>query len=237
MPILTLKFKDKIITEYNLKKGAALTIGRRDTNNIIIENLAVSGEHAKIDSIGDGFLLTDLQSKNGTFVNEQRITSHYLKQNDAVIIGKHTLVFEYKDGESEPDNAAQDLDLDKTMVMDTGQYKKMLSQRASDMDAKKPAIMREGVLTFLTGGEGDLKISKKLTKIGKDSSCDIVVSGFLIAKTAATISKRPNGFYISYVGGMFKPKINGKTVKESVMLKEFDIIEMGATKMQFVYKG
>ncbi|MCP4372016.1 MAG: FHA domain-containing protein, partial [Deltaproteobacteria bacterium] len=48
--------------------------------------------------------------------------------------------------------------------------------------------------------------------------------------------KRPNGFYLSFVGGMSKIKVNNKTIKESVALKEFDIIELGSAKMQFFTK-
>ena len=59
----------------------------------------------------------------------------------------------------------------------------------------------------------------------------------MVGKTAATISKRPNGYYLSYVAGMSKPKVNDKVVKESVELKDFDIIEIGSGKMQFVQKG
>ena len=93
MPVLTLKFKDTKINEYRLQEGGNLTIGRRDANNIVIENLAVSGFHAKIDSIDKGYLLTDLKSKNGTFVNGQLVASHWLGHGDTVNIGKHTLVF------------------------------------------------------------------------------------------------------------------------------------------------
>jgi hypothetical protein len=71
-------------------------------------------------------------------------------------------------------------------------------------------------------------------KIGKSSTSDIVVGGMMMGKTAATISKRPQGYSISYVGGMAKPKVNGEVVKESVNLKEFDVIEIGGVKLQFV---
>jgi len=59
----------------------------------------------------------------------------------------------------------------------------------------------------------------------------------MIGKTAATISKRPKGYYLSYVGGVAKPKVNDVAVKESVLLNEFDIIELGSVKMQFIYKN
>ena len=59
----------------------------------------------------------------------------------------------------------------------------------------------------------------------------------MTGKTAATISKRPNGYYLSFVGGMAKPKLNDFVVKESALLNEFDIIEIGPAKLQFIYRG
>jgi hypothetical protein len=126
--------------------------------------------------------------------------------------------------------------MDQTMVMDTDKYREMLSQTSPSggPPAKKAAI---GVLSYLSGGEGEVELSKKLTKIGKNSACDIVVSGLMIGQTSATISKRPNGYSLAYVEGMAKPKVNGEAVKESVMLKEFDKIEIGSAKLQFFIKS
>jgi predicted component of type VI protein secretion system len=231
MPILTLTFKDNTIGTYQLEKGKSLTIGRKDSNDIPIENLAVSGHHAKIDAVGDGYLLTDLQSKNGSFVNKELIQSHWLKEGDIILIGKHTLIFTYGEDEEKPDAEAGTMD--QTMVMDTDKYRDMLAQAAPQADAA-PAKEKEavGVLSYLAGGEGEIKLTKKLTKIGKSSSSDIQVGGFMVGKTAATISKRPQGFSLSYVEGK-APKVNGAAVKESVSLKEFDEIEIGSVKLQF----
>ena len=235
MPVLTLKFKDKVIQNFQLQKERSFTIGRRNDNDIVIENLAVSGNHAKIDSAGDGFVLTDLHSKNGCFVNERLVTSHWLKHGDVVNIGKHSLVFEYQQNEARP--AGPSGDMDKTMVMDTSKYRDMMSK--SDSKTASPRMKKNepgGFLSYLSGGDGEVEITKKLLKIGKDPSCDIVASGLGIGRTAATISKRPNGLYLSFVGGMSKIKVNNKIVKESVALKEFDIIELGSIKMQFFTK-
>jgi len=234
MPILTLKFKDSNIGEYNIKEGQSLTIGRLDKNNIVIENLAVSGRHAKIDALEDGYLLTDLKSKNGSFVNEMQVTSHWLENNDVITIGKHKLVFAYKEGEKQFESAASDT-MDQTMVMDTAAHRDLLAKSVPDMAAmeKKEPI---GILSFLSGGEGEIELTKKLTKIGKDSSSDIKVGGMMVGKTAATISKRPQGYHLSYVEGMSKPKVNNEAVKESVLLKEFDIIEIGSVTMEFILK-
>ncbi|MBS1239038.1 MAG: domain containing protein [Deltaproteobacteria bacterium] len=85
MPNITLKFKDSVLSRHFIGRGQSLTIGRRKDNDIVIENLAVSGHHAKIDSVGEGFVLVDLQSKNGSFVNEQLVSSHWLKDGDLAL--------------------------------------------------------------------------------------------------------------------------------------------------------
>ena len=59
----------------------------------------------------------------------------------------------------------------------------------------------------------------------------------MMGGTCCTISKRPNGYSLAYVEGMTKPKVNGEQVKESVMLKEFDNVEVGSIKMQFIFKS
>ena len=235
MPILTLRFKkdEKKLGEYPIDKGESLSIGRLENNDIVIENLAVSGHHAKIDSVGEKFLLTDLNSKNGTFVNEQPITQpHWLQHGDVVIIGKHYLVFSYATDEELPDD--ENSAMQQTMVMDTENYRKMMEKSAVAKASGEKEMV--GVLSILSGGEGEIELIKKLTKIGKNASSDIVVSGLTIGQTAATISKRPNGYHLSYVGGLSKPKVNGKAVKESVLLNQFDTIELGSLKMQFVLK-
>lgn len=234
MPVLTLKFKDTKINEYRMQEGGNLTIGRRDANNIVIENLAVSGFHAKIDSIDKGYLLTDLKSKNGTFVNGQLIASHWLGHGDTVNIGKHTLVFTFEEGEERSDAGGS---MDKTMVMDTDKYREMLSKSSSNAAGQMRQSASTGVLSFLAGDQKEYEIKKKLVKIGKDNSSDIIIGGLMTGKTAATISHRPKGYYLSYVGGMTKPKVNNVVVKESVLLKEFDTIEIGPLKAQFIYKS
>lgn len=237
MPILTLKFKQNVVEQYSLDKGKSITIGRMDKNDIVIANLAVSGFHAKIDTVDEGYLLTDLQSKNGSFVNDKIAASHWLQHGDVITIGKHNIIFTYGDEEKKPDSNSSPSNMDQTMVMDTDSYRDMLSKSAPGMvpshaAKKEPTV----VLSYLAGGEGEVEISKKLIKIGKDSSCDIVVSGLTVGQTAATISKKPSGYSLSYVSGMAKPKVNGETVKTSIDLKEFDVIELGSAKLNFFIK-
>lgn len=234
MPVLTLKFKDEVIKDYRLQKGQSMTIGRRSDNNLVIENLAVSGSHAKIDSVGDGFVLTDLQSKNGSFVNDQLVASHWLKNGDIITIGKHTILFNYTGGEQIPDEKTGDMN--QTMALQSDRYKEMMSKNIpSGAKNISPDKGPSGVLSYLTGGEGEIILDKKITKIGKAPTCDIVAKGFSVGKVSATISKRPDGYFFNYVEGA-KSKINGKAVDKTVKLNDFDVIEIGSIKMNFVVK-
>ncbi|MGE0086406.1 MAG: FHA domain-containing protein [Desulfococcaceae bacterium] len=239
MPTLTLKFQkdEKKLGEFDLEKGKSLSIGRLHENDIVVENLAVSGHHAKIDSVGDRFLLTDLNSKNGTFVNEQPVTApHWLRHGDVIIVGKHYLVFTYNPGEAHEDESAA---MQHTMVMDTEKYREMMAKaKKASAPGSAEEVKKEplGMLSFLSGAEGEIELSRKLTKIGKNPSSDILVGGLTMGQTAATISKMPGGYYLSYVGGMAKPKVNGQVVKGQVLLKQFDTIEIGSLKMQFIFK-
>ena len=93
MPTLTLILKNRPLGDYDLIDGGSITIGRREDNDVVIDDPAVSGHHAKIDALGNRFVMTDLQSKNGSFVNEQLIHSHWLKDGDVINIGGHCLAF------------------------------------------------------------------------------------------------------------------------------------------------
>ena len=246
MPTLTLKFKNEAIALFNLEPGRSLTIGRRDDNDVMINNLAVSGYHAKIDSVGEGFVVVDLKSKNGSFVNEKLINSHWLQDGDIISIGKHSLIFAYD--QDETGRHVKPAKMDKTMVMDTSHYRSMMEKSKPDVapqPAQQPAPPQpvklnknqRGYLNYLSGGEGYARLRSRITKIGSDSSCDIVIKGWTVGKTAFTISRTEDGYVLNYVGGMAKPRVNDhKTVKEAVILKESDIIEIGGTKFQFVIK-
>jgi pSer/pThr/pTyr-binding forkhead associated (FHA) protein len=232
MPNLTLTFKDSVIGRYPVDKRKSLTIGRRKDNDIVIDNLAVSGHHAKVDAVGEAFVLVDLQSKNGSFVNEQLVSSHWLKDGDVISIGKHLLVFSTDDGAGAEPGAAGEID--KTMVMDTSNYRSMVKK--STPVTPKPLLRKPGgvgYLTYLSGGRGRLELTHSLVKIGKDPTSEIVVRGLWVGWTAATISRRPDGYYLSFAGGWSKPRVNDRPVRTSVLLKDLDVISVGSVKLQF----
>jgi hypothetical protein len=232
MPSLTLKFKDNVIGRFAVTKGASLTIGRRKDNDIVIDNLAVSGHHAKVDAVGDGYVLVDLQSKNGSFVNEQLVTTHWLKHGDVISIGKHLL--EFTTGGAAVAGEPPATGIDKTMIMDTSTYRTMVQKSAPVIP--KP-LMREGeqsaYLTYLTGGSGRVDLAGTLVRIGKDPASEIELKGWRAGWASATVSRRPDGFHLSNAGGWLKPKVNGKPVAMSVRLRDLDVIEVGPAKLQF----
>ena len=139
MPVIILKFRNKVLREYPIESGQTFTIGRQDSNDITIDNIAVSGNHARIDSVATTFILTDLQSTNGTFVNDQLISSHTLGHNDKITIGKHELVFDYSIPEQKIDVANDDdLTDDKTRILDTAEYRELINNLTGNVTPASP---------------------------------------------------------------------------------------------------
>lgn len=142
MPILTLTFKDKKIRDYPLAVGQHCTIGRKSSNDIVIDNLAVSGRHARIESVSTTFVIRDLDSTNGTFVNKKKVSMHNLRHGDKLLIGKHELFFDRSDLMKKKTGTA-DLDDDKTRILDTSEYRTLIhrEKERAEMrarEAKKP---------------------------------------------------------------------------------------------------
>lgn len=258
MPSLKLRLKNKTLGDFQLQEGISLTIGRREDNDVVIEDPAVSGHHAKIESLGERFVLIDLQSKNGSFVNEQLINSHWLTHGDTVNIGDHTLFFEHKEIGSKPEK--QTAKFDDTLAMNSTDHRRRMIKSTSHKsinvvrfwdksqssgtvrdvepatsatDANSAPDNAKGSLTFIAGGKGRVELTRKLTTIGKHPSSDLILKGILLDPTTATISKEADGYYFNYIGGLPRPKINGIPARESMRLNDSDIIEFGSARLQF----
>ena len=234
MARVILVFNKQVVKDYPFTKEN-MTIGRADENDIVIDNLAVSGYHARIDKAGDTYILTDLQSTNGTFVNDKKIVSYRLRHKDKVSIGKHLLFFALSKSEQAK---AREGELDETMVLDTARQKELLAKQAEkkgiDVTGAKQKL---GVVSFIDGSDqGEIQLSKKLTKIGKAETAEIRLGGLFMATTAATISRRPNGYAITATGGT-KVKVNNQVIQEGQILNDFDTIEIGSYKFQFYTQG
>ncbi len=230
---MILKFRDAVIGEYMLE-GDEITIGRKPGNTIQIDNLAVSGRHARVVRVGSKLVLEDLNSTNGTYVNGERITKHVLKHGDRITVGKHTLIFVEDQQAPQPAPEPEEEELEKTVVL--------TPQRAQAAGVKPKAAQSTrvklplGEVRIISGplAGRTIELSASLTTIGKDDHCRIRVKGLMVGKQAAAITRRPNGYFIAYVEGFTKPKVNGETVDEEPRrLNDGDVIEIGDTKMQF----
>jgi pSer/pThr/pTyr-binding forkhead associated (FHA) protein len=93
-----------------------------------------------------------------------------------------------------------------------------------------------GTLAYLSGGRGTLVLTGNLIKIGKDPASEVVAKGFGVGWAAATISRRPDGYYLSRVGGLVKPRVNSRKVDTSQRLRDLDVIDIGSVKLQFFLK-
>ncbi len=111
MAKLILSLDGQVIKEFTLSKERT-TIGRKPHNDIQIDNLAVSGEHAMIMTILNDSFLEDLGSTNGTLVNGQPIKKHFLQNNDVIEIGKYKIKYA-----SEAPSTLSQEDFEKTMVL------------------------------------------------------------------------------------------------------------------------
>ena len=92
-PRLIVKYQGTVIQEMELK-DAQLTIGRKNDNNLVIEDPSVSGHHAKIVKIQSVFFVEDLGSTNGTVINNKAVDRCQLQDSDVIMIGNHRLVFQ-----------------------------------------------------------------------------------------------------------------------------------------------
>jgi pSer/pThr/pTyr-binding forkhead associated (FHA) protein len=113
MAKLILSMDGLVLKEIPLSKERT-TIGRKAHNDIQIDNLAVSGEHAVIVTILNDSFMEDLGSTNGTLVNGNPVKKHFLQNNDVIELGKYKLKFMQEAG-AQP--AATAADFEKTMVL------------------------------------------------------------------------------------------------------------------------
>jgi pSer/pThr/pTyr-binding forkhead associated (FHA) protein len=248
---LILKFQDTVVKEYTFST-TPVTIGRREDNDVAIENMAVSGHHAVIEEEEPGhYVLVDLESLNGSYLNGMRIKREHILHGDSLIIGKHVLSFVDLGFPSEEElSEAQEIpalpkevvheepsaaSLEKTEpheVLDAAWAELQLDEGGLPGRPKKVELF--GTLTIITGGTPQiLDLTKRVTTLGKAEDSDIKCAGLLVGKTAALINKRPNGYFLAYRQGMKKPEVNGETVNTQIQLQDGDEVLIGNTRMTF----
>jgi predicted component of type VI protein secretion system len=253
MAKLILSMDGLVLKEIALTKERT-TIGRKPHNDIQIDNLAVSGEHAVIVTILQDSFLEDLGSTNGTVVNGQPVKKHFLQNNDVIELGKYKLKY-VNEAVAGQGKAA---DFEKTMVLRPGAMKPAApaaapipapvaaaaaaaaagaknfgdtvaaqSSPAAPVAPAKPATAPQAALQLLSGANAgkELDLTKPLTTLGKPGV------------QVAVITRRPQGFFITHVEGASFPVVNGKVLDaQAHSLNDHDVIELAGIKMEFFLK-
>lgn len=239
MAKLILSLDGAYVSEFPLTM-ARTTIGRRPNNVIHLDNLAISGEHAVIVKKGNDFYIEDLDSTNGTLVNNESVniqpTKKYLLQhNDDIEFGKYHLKYldDASDSATLEDSAPA---FEKTILIYPSVHTLNSAKVASETQANSKtepvldaargsaltnAVGRIQVLNGTSSGR-ELVLNKALTTLGK------------VGVQVAVITKRPNGYFITHVEGQVLPIVNGtSTGVQAFSLSDHDVIELAGVKMEF----
>lgn len=262
MAKLILSLDGQVIKEFTLTKERS-TIGRKPHNDIQIDNLAVSGEHAIIMTILHDSFLEDLGSTNGTLVNGQPVKKHFLQDNDVVEIGKYKLKYV-----NEVPATMSQAEFEKTMVLrapvaGSKAEAKTLSDShtnihpaaklsdtvinaqaapaAAAAEVPKPAPSPGPAVAApaaMQGGQGTIQI---LSGPNAGKELPLLKPLTTLGKPGvqvAVIAKRPQGYYVTHVEGANFPVVNGKVLDaQAHQLNDHDIIELAGVKMEFFLKS
>jgi len=128
MAKLVLTFDEHVLGEYPVDAESDTTIGRLPDNTVVIDNPAVSGHHARIFVDGADYILEDLRSKNGTYINEKHVVRGALRDGDMLLVGKHRLVFEVMSVAEPAGNARRVPTLGKTAYLNTKRHRELLAK-------------------------------------------------------------------------------------------------------------
>ncbi|TAF83887.1 MAG: FHA domain-containing protein [Curvibacter sp.] len=219
MPKMIVSIDEVVIKEVQITKDRT-TLGRRPYNDIVIDNLAVSGEHAVILMTGADVFLEDLNSTNGTYVNGKAVKKQQLRHGDGIEIGKYKIKF-MADGVVD--------NFDKTMVVKAKPavtaaqpLNSGFSTVAGDSQGLGAFHAAIKVLSGAASGR-EVPLTKVVTTIGKPGVA------------VAAITRRQQGFVVHHVEGAGNPTLNGSPIgADPIPLKNGDLVELAGTQMQFV---
>jgi pSer/pThr/pTyr-binding forkhead associated (FHA) protein len=216
MPKMVVSVDGVVIKEVPLTKERT-TLGRRPYNDVVIDNLAVSGEHALVHMTGDDVEIEDLDSTNGTQVNGKAVKRQKLRSGDTIELGRYKIRFI----DEVPSGAH---DYEKTMLFKPGMA---LPKVPHSRPAPLSATPLQADVKVLSGAAAGRQVSllKVVTTIGKP--------GVAIA----SITKRHHGFVLAHVEGGEHPTLNGEAIgDEPIQLKDGDQIEIVGTTMLFIQR-
>ena len=245
MAKLNFSLDGKSLGEFALDKER-ITIGRRPTNDIHIDNLAVSGEHAMILTLGADSFLEDLNSTNGTMVNKKMIKKHVLQHNDVVEFGKYQLKYLAENlTKSVPNGGSIKTEQDKKTekqnvepVPSPPPIDKSAVVKTESIAESAPAIeapSAETKVQTITSGAAKAHL---LILNGNNSGQEMLLNRAMVklgtaGEQLAVITKRPNGYFVSHVEGNERPLVNGQSIgMQARALIDHDVIEVSGIKME-----
>jgi pSer/pThr/pTyr-binding forkhead associated (FHA) protein len=239
MATLSLQFEDLVLKEHVM--GLMMTIGRLPDNIIVIDNPAVSGHHACVFRDGDRFIVEDLDSTNGTFVNDRRVSRYTLRHGDVVLVGKHRLVFDAAAGaDAGPPEEAEPMmpNLGDTVFLDTEKHRALLTKlHQGGAKGALPAAERFGVLRVLEGrtDQDEYPLKARTSFIGKSQSALVRLRGWFKPKVAVAIARNADGYVATLLGG--KALINSQPATGRHDLKDGDVLRVSGLTLEFRLKG
>ncbi|MCP5149337.1 MAG: FHA domain-containing protein [Ectothiorhodospiraceae bacterium] len=223
---LVLSLNNSVLGEFDLDRER-IHIGRKPENDIQVDNLAVSGQHAAIITILNDSFLEDLDSTNGTFVNGKLIKKHALKHGDVITVGKHEL--KYLNDEATSDSG----DFEKTMIIRPGMASHAAAAAKVEATAPAPATTATSA-----GGTKEMPLGKVQVLNGRMAGKEMTLTKALVTLGSpgvqvAVITRRPQGYFITHVEGKH-PVVNGESIGgQARQLKDNDVIELAGVKMEF----
>jgi pSer/pThr/pTyr-binding forkhead associated (FHA) protein len=244
MPKLVLQFEGRVLKECAL--AGTVTIGRLPDNTVVIDNPAVSARHARVVHDGDTLVVEDLESRNGTFVNRQRVTRHVLQNGDIVQVGKHALVYERVPGdEARPVEALTPEpimpDLGGTMLLDTEKHRKLVADMEARLRAQKAQAAAQaipaGVLRVLRGraDQTEYALDGHEAIIGRSETALVRLRGWFKPKMALAIARMGESYVATLLGGT--TLVNGQRLTGRRGLENGDLLQVGGLTLEFRLKG
>lgn len=259
MAKLIVTLDGQVINEFEINKER-VTIGRKPSNDIPIDNLAVSGEHAAITTILDDTFLEDLGSTNGTLVNNIPTQKHLLRHGDEIEIGKYRLKFVDLQALGVKRHAP---DPEKTMILRPAQGPEPEKEEPAhgDLGANTVSLATPDSHSHEqaahTGAESvPATPAEPLPATGKTAGTQAVIQilngpnagkELELTKTltslgkpgvqVAVITRRPHGYFLTHVEGERHPAVNDQLLDAHPhQLADHDVIELGGVKMEFYLK-
>jgi pSer/pThr/pTyr-binding forkhead associated (FHA) protein len=222
-PMLIVKSPQGGTREVEIVKPS-FTIGRRPDNDLCLEDPAVSGHHAKVVKIQEVLFLEDLQSTNGTMVNDAPIDRKQLRDADIIRIGLYRIIYRHDCHTAPSPSPLSPPDTDKTILV------------ANVAEAeRRPASQPVGLVRVTAGktDQSEYVLMKQVSTIGSQDEAAIRLTGWFAPKVAAIITRRPDGYTVTRAEGGKRVCLNGTPVNGQANLAEGDVIDVAGVRLHF----